>query len=135
MVRVGVAIDFAGTEIKNPGTVIARKFEQILGAGGGDFQRFERVLAVVVRARDAGGMNDEVVTLVRLKRLDNVVLPVAEPVAATGQRALFLCGDQTVEHGNRARLVQMLSIEAVEHRGEIMSQKAETARDQNPRAR
>ena len=103
-----------------------RQGQHVLGAGDRHVQGFQRVLAVIKGAGDAGGVNDEihppVFVSVPVQRLDDVVLQEGDIFDFTKFFARFAGGDQVVEDDKPAGFILYGLVEVGKDLGEITAE-------------
>ena len=127
-----IAVDFRGTEKQKLRLVRPGDLEHVLGSPNGDLERFERVFAVVVRTRDAGGVENVVDGFGGVERLDDVVLDEGVALFEFGLLgARFARRDQVIDGDQFAWTREYLLVEKAENGRKVPSEKSAPSRQKD----
>jgi hypothetical protein len=124
---VGIAVNFRGTEEGHAGAVLRRQFQHVPGARDRHIKRLERISAIVIRAGNAGRMNDVIDRTFPINGLGHIVLDEGKVLAFDNLSAHLASRQEVVIAEEGARLFQHLLVEISEHLGEVTPEKSARA--------
>src|SRR3989338_3727908 len=132
MLRVRVAVNLARAEVEEPAQFgLQPQRQHLLRAQRRHLQRLEGVLAIVVGAGDAGGLNHVIERLIERERLDDVLSEEAETILSGVGSALLGSRDQIVADDDLAWLRQVMRIQVGKQGREVAPQEPRTTAEQD----